>query len=108
MMGGAGGVPIVASKCAQAACQDFEADLDPAVWSTSFSGGAIKVVKDAVTALHGTGSSLQLHLLKNPVEGAVKAFVTLKTVPDAVKNGGGDLYARFYTYFSVSHDSRHT
>jgi len=107
-MSGAGGVPVVSSKCAQSACQDFEADLDLAVWSTSFSGGTVKPVKDVVTALHGTGSSLRLHLLKNPAEGAVKAFLTLKTIPETVKNGGGDLYARFYTYFSVSHDSRHT
>lgn len=88
------------SSCPQAACQNFETELQPAVWSLSSKGGTAKVVSDEIKALRGTGKAMQFHLLKTNEEAASTGFVSLKTVPDAVKKGGGDLFARFYTYCS--------
>ncbi|MDX2022962.1 MAG: hypothetical protein SF187_22195 [Deltaproteobacteria bacterium] len=105
-MAGTGGM-VSAASCAQAACQGFETDLT-AAWSISASAGTVKVVKDQVTALRGPGRALQIHLLKTTSEAMAKGYITLKTVPESVKTGGGDLFARFFTYFSAPHEFRHS
>lgn len=79
-----------------------------AAWSLTASSGTSKVVKDQITALRGPGSAVQIHLVKTSGEALAKGFVTLKTIPDSVKSAGGDLFTRFFTYFSVAHNFRHS